>query len=108
MICLCVSHDSRKQVSQGSGSKGLLGLKLYFVDLRQNVCVCVLHVNYLYKSASTWLETQIKAALCHFVAHSQEEQDQTFCQLDLPQPTLDKNSPCSDSTTFLATLKEKS
>lgn len=33
---------------------------------------------------------------------------QTFCQLDWPQPTLDKNSLCSDSTAFLATLKERS
>lgn len=65
-------------------------------------------MNFLCVSAFTQLETQLKATFCQFVAQSWEERDPAFCQLDWPQPTLDINSLCGDSTTFLATLKEKS
>lgn len=54
------------------------------------------------------LDWRHKATLCQFVAHSWEERGQTFCQLDWPQPTMAKNSLRSDSTAFLAALKEKS
>lgn len=38
----------------------------------------------------------------------EKKSDRVCCQLGLPQPTLDKNTLCGDSTTFLATLKIKS